>query len=287
MNVLITGATGNVGLETIRFLLAKKSDSDTVFAAVRDVGRDSAKIPTGAQVREFDFEKPVTLAKALSGIDKLLLIRPPQISDVKQYLFPVIDEAKKQGVRQIVFLSLLGIQYNFLAPHFKVEKYLRRSGIPYVFLRASFFMQNLNTTHQADIRDYNQLLLPAGNGRTSFIDVRDIAEVAAQGLLSPPTTNQAYDLTGAIALTYHEVAGILSQVLGRTITYRPASIGEFRKQYKKQGFANDFINVMIGIYLVARIGLAKKVTPETAQLLGKAPISFRQYVEDYKSWWAK
>lgn len=126
------------------------------------------------------------------------------------------------------------------------------------------------------------MVLPAGKGKTSFIDVRDIAEVAALSFLNDKHLNKAYDLTGSEAIDYFEVADIISKTIGRHIEYKPVSISQFRKHMRNEGIEDKFINVMIGIYSVARLGFAKKVTPETEQLVGHPPITFDQYAKDYK-----
>lgn len=89
----------------------------------------------------------------------------------------------------------------------------------YTLLRASFFMQNLLEVHRPDIVEHGEIFVPAGNGKTSFVDARDIGEAAAIVLTESGHVNQAYDLTGPEALDYGEVATIFSDVLGRSITY--------------------------------------------------------------------
>jgi len=101
--ILVTGATGNVRREEVASLLAKEA---TVRAAVFRVGQDALLI--GAESVLFDFAAPATYSEALAGVDRLFLLRPPQVTDVKRLLFPVIDHALAQNVRQIVFLSLQG-----------------------------------------------------------------------------------------------------------------------------------------------------------------------------------
>jgi len=85
-------------------------------------------------------------------------------------------------------------------------------------------MQNLSTTHRDDIRQRNQLLLPAGHARTSFVDAENVGDVAVQLLLTPPAAAASYELTDCAALTYNEVAAQLSAVLRWPIRYRAAGL---------------------------------------------------------------
>ncbi|MEZ0077400.1 hypothetical protein [Planotetraspora sp. GP83] len=87
-------------------------------------------------------------------------------------------------------------------PHHALEKWLRASVLQWTFARSGFFMQNLSTTHAAEIRDEGLIMVPAGRGRTSFLDVRDVADVAALALSQDGHAGRAYTPTGSVALTY-------------------------------------------------------------------------------------
>jgi len=212
-------------------------------------------------------------------------MRPPNLSDAKQ-LEPFIRLAHSRGIRHIVFLSLLGIEKNPFPPHAKLEKLLVSSGIPYTFLRPSFFMQNMTGAHLEDIRDRNDIFLPAGRAPVSFIDTRDIGEAAAYILIQPELHhNKAYDLTGFEAITYHEAAHIFTEVLGRSITYSNPSTLRFRRHKLLQGVDKGFVTVMCALYLMTKLGMAKKVTSDLEGLLGRRPTSFKQFVQDHASLW--
>jgi uncharacterized protein YbjT (DUF2867 family) len=147
--ILVTGATGNVGAATIAHLLAQYAGAVEVTAAVQDVPRArQALLHPELRFVRFNFKDVSTVKAALTGVDKLFLLRPPQLADVRQYLEPVVLAAKAAGVKHVVFLSLQGVEHNKLTPHYKVEQIIRREGLPYTFLRPSFFMQNLSTTHR-------------------------------------------------------------------------------------------------------------------------------------------
>ena len=281
-SILITGATGNVGLETARLLAAR---GVAFTAAARAPERAAGVLPPAAPAVAFDFEKPETFEPALQGVRKVLLVRPPAISDIEATVQPFLAAAERAGVEHVVFLSLLGAERIKVVPHRRIEEALLRGGMAHTFLRASFFMQNLTTTHRDDIRR-GEIVVPAGSGRTSFIDVRDIAEVGAAALLEPGHAGKAYELTGAEALRYDEAVAILSDVLGRTIRYRRPSLMRFARHMRREGHPWGFILVMAGIYTTARLGLAAEVAPDVQRVLGRPPISFRQFAEDYREAWA-
>jgi uncharacterized protein YbjT (DUF2867 family) len=276
--VLVTGASGNVGAPLVEHLVAGG-------AQVLVASREGTRAPAGTKAVRFDFEDPSTHAPALEGVEKVFLLRPPAISDVKRHLLPVVRAVKEAGVRHTVFLSLLGVEKNPAVPHAKVERFLVEAGVPHTFLRPSFFMQNLSTTHRDDIREHHEIFVPAGKGRTGFIDARDIAAVAARTLLEDGHEGKAYDLTGSEALTYAEVAALFTEVLGRPIRYPEPGALRFAARWSQRKQPAAFIAVMIGIYTVCRLGLAGTVTPETQTLLGRAPISMRQFIQDHQACW--
>lgn len=280
--ILVTGATGNIGMDVFQQLDALGVPA---AAAVRNPQKARITLGEAAALVPFDFKDTATYAPALEGVERLFLVRPPDIADVKQYVRPVISAARQAGVEQVVFLSLLGVENNPIVPHYTIEKDLMASGMAWTFLRASFFMQNLSTTHRAEIRDENRLIMPAGNGRTSFIDGRDIAAVAVKALLEDGHENKAYPLTGSEALTYFEVADILTAVLGRQITYTNPSTITFARRMKSLGHPWGLVLVMTALYTTARLGMAAKVTPDLEVLLGRAPVSLRQFAEDHRMAW--
>ncbi len=280
--ILVIGTTGNIGLDVFNQLTAKD-----LYPAAAVRNPDKAKMILGdkANLVPFDFKNPATYKPAFQGVKKLFLVRPPDIADVKTYVRPVILAAKNAGVEQIVFLSLLGVEHNPIVPHYTIEKDLMASGMSWTFLRASFFMQNLSTTHCAEIRDENMLMMPAGHGKTSFIDGRDIAAVGVKALTESGHKNKAYDLTGSEALDYFTVANMLTETLGRKITYRNPSMIAFARRMKAQGNPWAYVLVTTALYTTARLGMAARTTEETQSLLGRPPIRMCQYIKDYKRAW--
>ncbi|MCU0491281.1 MAG: SDR family oxidoreductase [Chloroflexaceae bacterium] len=280
--LLVTGALGNVGAEVV---MALQRRGVAVRAADVNAAAIQQRFGPTVEAVPFDFAQPETFAPAFAGVERMFLMRPPAISDVKRFIFPAIDAAQRAGVQQVVFLSLIGVEKNHIVPHYKVEQHILSVGMPYTFLRPSFFMQNLSTTHRAEIRDRNEIFVPAGRGATSFIDVRDIAAVGALAMAENGHANQAYALTGSEALTYSQVATQLSEVLGRTITYRKPGLLRFLLRQRAQGTPLAFTLVMAGIYTTARLGLAGGVTAEVQRLLGRPPITFRQFAKDFQASW--
>ncbi len=179
MRVVVTGATGTVGGAVLRRLL---DDGHEAVAAVRQPDREG--LPEGAEAVPFDFLDVATHRPALDGADGLFLMRPPAIADAQRHINPVVDAAEAVGVRRVAFLSVLGAGKNPLLPHRATEKRLEASPLDAVLLRAANFMQNLAEQNAEDVRR-GVIDVPAGTGRTSFVDARDVGDVAATWLADP------------------------------------------------------------------------------------------------------
>ncbi|MCF6507689.1 SDR family NAD(P)-dependent oxidoreductase [Blastococcus sp. MG754426] len=267
MTVLVTGASGNVGRPVVDRLVAGG-------IAVRRADRSPADhAGPGAEAVRFDFTDPSTWPAAFAGVETVFLVRPPALGDVRRDLLPAVAAARDAGVGHVVFLSLQGAERIPVVPHATVERWLRGSGMSWTFVRPSFSTQNLSTTHAADIRDRDELVLPAGDGRTAFVDTLDVADVVAAVLAEPRAhRGRAWTVTGPEALTHGEVADALSEVLGRRITYRPTGVLRYVRHARTAlGMGAGMAWVTAGIYTTARLGLAAGLTGDVRQVTGRDP----------------
>lgn len=263
--ILVMGALGNVGAEVVKRLQA---DGRKIRAVDIDETEIMERFGASVEAVRFDFLDPKTYQATFQGVEKMFLMRPPQITNIKRDMYPSIDAAKRAGVKHVVFLSLIGIENAKFVPHYKVEKYLNRIGMQATFLRCSFFMQNLNTTHRQEIKERSEIFVPVGNVKTSFIDARDIGAVAAVALSMEGHAGRNYDLTGNEALDYWQVTKILSETLGREIKYRNPNPLHFFIETIRRDTPPDFALVMMGLYISTRFGMAKSVTNAVELLTG-------------------
>lgn len=281
--MLITGATGNVGLEVLKSL-QKISHSFEVRAGVRDPEKDAEKLPKEHTTPVlFDFTDSTTFRPALTDSDLMFLLRPPQLSEVEKYFKPLIDTAKETGVQCIVFLSVQGVENSSIIPHHKIEKLIVESGIPYVFLRPAYFMQNFTTTLLPDLIGRKRIFLPAGNAKFTVIDVRDIGTVAANILIdSAKHFNKAYDLTNNEKWTFGEMAAAISQELGVKIQYESPNLLRFFLTKRRDNIPTMLILVMIMLHYLPRFQKEPALTEWVEKLTGKPPISFIQFIHDHQ-----
>lgn len=275
--VLVTGATGNVGQPLV-----------TALRAAGDHVLEAHSVPSGGSpgstTRTLDFYRPATFVPALEGVERVFLMRPPQISDTRRYIRPFVEAMADAGVRHVVLLSLMGV--NRAMPHWQIEQDLRSSGIPWTFLRPAFFSQNLGGAYRDDIRLHDRIRLASGRGRTSFIDARDIADVAARVFADPTAhAGAAYTLTGPEAIDYHTVASMLSAALRRPIRYEPIGLLRYRRELRAAGLPGDYVNVQLLINVIARLGRAAKIDPTLPRLLDRPPRTLQNYIDDNVELW--
>ena len=282
--VLITGATGNVGLAVLRSLY--KSDHQlNIIAGVKNIEKNEETLMRYPMSKiRFDFNEKATFETAFENCDVLFLLRPPQISDVEKYFKPLLTAAKQKGIEHIVFLSVQGAEKSKFIPHHKIEKLIVESKIPYTFLRPAYFMQNFTTTLRSDLVFKKRIFLPAGNAKFTLVDVNDIGNVAA--LIISNTTkhrNVCYELTCNEKLTFKEMAAKLSIGLGVNIKYTAPSLFQFYRAKRKEGIARPLIFVMMMLHYLPRFQREPKITQSIKNITGNEPITFEAFIHNNKN----
>lgn len=276
--ILVTGASGNVGKYIAQYAL-KNDQKITVAGTHLEI---LAKIfGDRAKIVHFDFTDPSTFRDVLEDVDRVFIMRPPHLGKPED-LKPFIDSLKsKGGIKLVCFLSLIGVENNPVPPHHKIEKYIEQADLPYCHIRPSFFMQNISGVHAYEIKYFNRIVVPVKKALTSFIDAEDIGEMTAKILSEPELhQNKGYSITGSEAIDYWKVAKILSMELGREIIYTNPK-PSFAKKYwiTVRGLEKEYCNVMGMLYMMTRLGTAKKVTPVFEQVMGRKAQTFQQFVK--------
>jgi uncharacterized protein YbjT (DUF2867 family) len=278
MNILITGTSGNVGQEIRKHLI--KSELQSVFWATRD------KNVISAEELFFDFEDLTATSKSIEGIDVVFLLRPPHISEVIIYFKPLIEIFQEKKVKHLIFLSVQGADKIPFIPHAKIEKLILQSGINYTFIRPSYFMQNLSTTLQPRIKNESKIFLPAGKAKFLWIDVADIGKAIAAILANPELhQNKAYTLTGKDLFNFFEVSTLLSEVLGRKITFESPNLLKFFMQMRKEGIATGFILVMIMLHYLPRFQKLPVISIDFEVITNSNPTHLKDFIYRHSDVW--
>lgn len=268
--ILVLGGTGKTGRRV----------ADLV-AAGGATARTAAR--SGADVR-FDWDDPTTHDAALRDVDAVYLVPPAFRLDHAADVLALVDRAVAAGVGAITFLSARGVE---LAPPEvplrTIELGLQaRDDVAVTILRPSWFMQNFTEGFlQPSIAGDGVLALPAGDGAEAFVDARDIADVAAAALLDPGAhAGQAYEITGPQALTHAEVARVVSEALGREITYVDVAPDAWIQGATRAGLPADYAQMLAGLLQVIADGHGARPGDAVRQVTGHAPRSLTEFARE-------
>jgi uncharacterized protein YbjT (DUF2867 family) len=279
-DLLITGATGNVGRAVLEALRREPGfgTAFTVTAGVRGSAPDWLSPAGGVAVQPFDFTDSATFAPALRPGQVVFLLRPPQLSRTAPFV-DFVNAARRAGVAFVVFLSVQGVERSSVIPHHKIEQLLIASGLPYCFLRPGYFMQNLTTTLGEDLRR-GTLFLPAGQAPFNWVDVADIGRAAARVLLHPTVHRQArYDLTGPANYSFPQVVGLINERLPTQIRYESPNLLRFFWRKHRAGYPAAYTLVLTLLHYLPRFQAPPPLSDALAQLTGQPPTPLGTFIE--------
>ncbi len=218
--IAVTGATGHLGQLTISALQEQGVSPQDIVALVRDPAKAEALAAQGVQVRQADYTQPQTLDPALKGVSHLLLISSSDFNDRVGQHRNVVDAAARAGVTLLAYTSLLRADTSAMilaGDHKATEELIRASGLPFVFLRNGWYLENYNPAQAAQL---GVIAGSAGEGRVSAAARADYAVAAATVLSQPGHENAVYELGGDQAFTLAELAAEVQSQTGRPVSYQ-------------------------------------------------------------------
>ena len=268
-SILITGASGVLGKSIVAAAL-------NAGFLVRQGVRDPKKATPTAEAVRLNYSDPATIGPAMAGVTGLLLMAPSLDPNAPALLAPVIAAAKTAGVRHIVFISAFGVNYNEQAP-LRIVEHLVIDSVPYTILRPNFFMENFSDGFlSGSIKAQGAIFLAAGDGKTSFISVQDIA-AAVVAAFQTPSGGKEFNLTGPEALDHSEAARIIGEAAGRPVAYHPLTEEQMLAGARTQGMPEPAIAYLAVLYSVVRQGLAAGVTGDIEAITGRKPMTFTEF----------
>ncbi len=282
--ILVLGATGTVGMHVLSQLAAGG-------ARVRALARSSQRVDRvrgiASEVVLGDMADIPSLRTAMTDVDHVFLVTPA--GPDSEYFTGAVVEAAASLSPHIVRLSTLGADpastVRLAHWHGRADRLLQRSGLPHTILRPHFFMQNLLREHPATIAAKSRFYAPMKEGAIALVDARDVAAVAAKCLRMPGHAGQSYDITGPEALTFHQVAGHLSEAAGRLIDYVDQSREEAIELLLERGLSQDLAIWLVQLLGVYADGYAGQVTDTVLQVTGHEPTPFSRFAQEYASVW--
>jgi uncharacterized protein YbjT (DUF2867 family) len=277
---LVTGATGHAGAEVVRALLESGHE---VRAFVRDPDKARGLFGDAVDLALGDFGDSDSVRAALEGVDDLVLSGPDDPRRVR-WETSLIDAGIATGVRRIVKLSSIvaepGAPVAFWDWHGHIERHLQRSSVSAVILRSGPYMSNVLAGAEHVVRE-GRLYAPAGKARVAMIDPRDVGAAAAAVVSGAVHDRSTYVLTGPRAITYAQVAGVLSAATGRDIEYIDVPDQQAKQAMIHEGLSDFAAQQVVNVFAMLRNGVAEQVTETVEWLTGRPPRDFAAFALDH------
>jgi uncharacterized protein YbjT (DUF2867 family) len=282
--VLVLGGTGCVGAALVNALAGR--GTQVAAATRRPHDARPGEVPGEAVRVRFDYDAPETFVPALAEVDRVFLMVRPGDDEAHLTAIPFLEAVERAGVQRVVALTAMGVERMEGAALRRIERRLEESALAWTVLRPNFFMQIFARDALLEgIRASGVIRIPAGDAALSFIDVRDIADVAATALTTSGHEGQAYTLTGSEALTHEAVAGLISEVTGRAVRYEPLGDDRSASELAAAGLGADRIARLLGFYRAVRAGWCQPVSPDVAGVLGRPPRTMASFVGEHRGIW--
>ena len=278
MKILVTGGTGRVGAEVVKELQKRKAEIRLLVRTEDD------RTPKGVEVAVGDLLDPVSVQKALHGVDTLYLLNAVTPDELTQGLI-AYDLAKRLKLKHIVYHSVFRVEHFKDVPHFAsklaIENALRQFDVPFTIIRPNYFSQN-DATLKDPLTKAGIYPMPLGDAGVSAVDIRDIAEATAIVLTSDGHTGKTYNLNGPGVLSGPKAASIWSKLLGKEIGYAGDDLDAFEEQMRKTApsWSAFDIRMMFEGYL-ERGFIAEDGDLETlTKLLGHSPRRYEDFAKE-------
>ncbi|MFD5971219.1 NmrA family NAD(P)-binding protein [Streptomyces sp. NPDC060311] len=268
---LVIGATGTTG---------SRSAAQLTAAGHRVRAASRRAVPVGgAEPVRFDWYDPATHAAALDGVDRVYLVPPVGDSDPAATMLPFLRRARTAGVRRAVLLSSSAIPEGGPAVG-TVHRALPGLFGQWAVLRPSWFMQNFTGTHAhaRGIRDDGVIRTATASGRVGFVDAEDIAAAAVRALTDEQAPNTDLVLTGPEALSHDDIAAVVTEVTGRSVTHCRLSYEQMRDRLAAE-VPREFAAMLAGLDRAIADGAEDRVTDTVQRVTGRPPGTFRALLE--------
>jgi NAD(P)H dehydrogenase (quinone) len=283
--ILVTGATGHLGQAVTTFLL-QKTDAANISILVRDAEKAADFRSKGVKVNVGDYENSAALLQAFEGIDKLYLVSGMDHNRDVQHE-NVINIAKEAGVKHILYTSFQRKTETGNSPiafvadsHLYTEKVLKASGVIYTILQHGLYTDMIPIFAGDKLLETKTIFLPAGKGKTAFATRSDMAEAGAHILLDETGKfdNQTIEITGPEAVSWEQIAGMISGITGETITYTSPSVTDFTAALTQAGVPQQYVSTFAGFSQTIGNSEFENVNGALEKLLGRKPVTVEEYL---------
>jgi len=284
--ILITGASGHLGGATIDFLL-KKNPNAKIKALVRSEEKGKDLKAKGVEIAIGDYLNYDSLFNAMKGVETMLLVSTSTMGDRHAQHANAIKAAKENGVKHIVYTSVLKANPNskFSAgiDHYKTEEDIKNSGISYTIMRNTYYADFLPNIIGNAVES-GAIYYSAGNAKVNFALRSEMAEANAVVLANPTAhQNKIYEITSARKYTFDEIADILSEITGKQIKYVDIPVEVLKENIIKFGMPKEVADLMGSIAESMKAGEFDFIDPTLEKLIGRKPTDLKDFLKNVYS----
>ena len=281
--ILITGANGHLGSQTIDFLLENNPDSD-IAGLVRSEEKGAELKEKGVELRIGDYTDYPSIEKAVEGIDTLLLISSSTLEGRTDQHNNVIEAAKEASVEQIFYTSIVEADKE-LSPlssnHAATEKLIKESGISYTIYRNAFYMEFL-PLFLGDALETGHWAFPSDGNAINLALRSEMAEALANGLANAEQhKNSIYKITSSQAYTLEGIADLLSEASGKEISYSDISVSDFEQALTEAGLPEEQIAMSVMTATTFVNGALDFIYDDLEKLLGRKPTGLETFISEF------
>jgi NAD(P)H dehydrogenase (quinone) len=279
MSIVVTGASGQLGRHVVEALLERNVPAQEIVATGRSIEKLADFAARGVQVKAMDYTDPASVAAALKGAAKVLLISGSEVGQRVEQHRTVIEAAKAEGVELLAYTSIANADTTGMllaAEHQATETILRESGVPFVLLRNGWYLENYTDQLPGTLAQ-GAIAGSAGDGRVSAASRADYAHAAAAVLVADGQAGRIYELGGDEPFTMAELAAEISAAAGKHISYQDLPAREYAGLLAGFGVPEAFAEILadsdLGIArgdLLVSTGDLRKLIGRPATSLGEA-----------------
>jgi uncharacterized protein YbjT (DUF2867 family) len=226
----------------------------------------------------FDWSDPDTWGPALEGVRAVYVVDsqgPDAATEVRAFARLAAD----RGVQRLVLLSARVWGEVDDPALLATEDAVTGSGLDWTILRPGWFVQNFTEEwFLSSVLTTGELRIPTGEGREAFIDLEDLAEVAAVALTEDGHAGETYVLSGPVALTLGEAVAQIAAATGRPLRHVPVSDAEYLAEQRAAGTPEEVAELLVQLFGHIREGRSEAIGDGVQRALGRAPREFSAYV---------
>lgn len=274
----VTGSSGEFGRLAIQHLLNLTIPPSSIIALARNEAKTTGLKALGVQVRIADYSDKTALAKALAGVDRLILVSSSEVGQRAIQHQNVIDAAKEAGVGYLVYTSIAhaDTSTNVLAPeHRLTEEAIRSSGIPFTILRNNWYTENYRND-LAYAKESGIIAAAVRTGKVASASRTDYAEAAARVLAGGGHQGKVYELSGSKAWNFSDLAQAASEVLGRTVVFKSLGPNDRKASLIAAGLDQGTADFVLALDNGTEAGTLALASKDLEGLLGREPLGLKE-----------